>query len=768
LGLRRGLAFAWLAAFVAALLWLALRLPSAGLETSIFELVPWKAPNPAAAAATLALRRQVESRFQVFVGAADPRVAERAAEGYATVLHRTNGVSSVVCAVPANALSTALSCFRAHRAGLLSAPDRVLLSAGGDGLLRQAELGLYLPPGFGGSFETDPLGTFGRWLEGNAALSGNLSLRDGHLEIDSGGLTWVAVNAVAAPSLDAGAMRAFDASLQTAAAAARGLGATGLLRSGFVFQEHAAARQAMREVGSVGALSTALLAVLLWFAFRRRRPILLALLPAMVGCLAGAAAVLLLWSRVHAVAMVFGSTVVGVADDYGLYFLSGIYDKPWDSDRRARLAVGPLALAMATSVLAYAALVLFPIPALKQVAVFAAVGLAADWAGVVLWYPRLTRSLESAPQSRIAAVAALRRAWPGWGRPWLKGLLAVLLLLAGVGCLRLRVDDDVRLLYAHDQTLDQEQRQAQALTGLGTATSFFVVQAADPQELLRREEALTKVLDGGRTHQWMALSDFVPSLARQQSDRLALQRALFGPGRLARRLAERIGQPALELKLRAALKQGDAPLTPEAWLADPASIPYRGLWLSQPDGTMESMVLPGPGLTPADADRLAGPASALPGVQYIDQLRSASELLAALRRLLSWMLAAGSLVVFGLLTLRLGPAALAAGAPTVLGAVLALGTLGLAGLPLNLFVLLALLLLLGTGIDFGIYMQDGGDRLSSFLAVHVAALTNIAAVGVLAFSGTPALRSFGLVLSVGCLAAWLSAPCFSPKEARNA
>jgi predicted exporter len=87
------------------------------------------------------------------------------------------------------------------------------------------------------------------------------------------------------------------------------------------------------------------------------------------------------------------------------------------------------------------------------------------------------------------------------------------------------------------------------------------------------------------------------------------------------------------------------------------------------------------------------------------------------------------------------------------------------GLPFNLFALLGLILLLGTGIDFGIYLQAAGPRLrSSFVAVNLAAVTNIAAVGVLAFSGTAALRSFGLVLAVGAGVAWLSAPCFHSPE----
>jgi predicted exporter len=185
---------------------------------------------------------------------------------------------------------------------------------------------------------------------------------------------------------------------------------------------------------------------------------------------------------------------------------------------------------------------------------------------------------------------------------------------------------------------------------------------------------------------------------------------------------------------------------------------------------MESLVLPGPGLGRADGEhpgRLALLGSALPGVQYVDQLQAVGGVLGALRRLLAWMLAAGTLVVFALLVWRLQAAAFAAMIPTLIGALLALGALGWAGLPLNLFVLLALLLLLGTAVDFGIYMQDGGGRLSSFVAVQVAALTNIAAVGVLAFSGTPALRAFGLVLGVGALGAWLCAPCFGPKEASH-
>jgi predicted exporter len=153
------------------------------------------------------------------------------------------------------------------------------------------------------------------------------------------------------------------------------------------------------------------------------------------------------------------------------------------------------------------------------------------------------------------------------------------------------------------------------------------------------------------------------------------------------------------------------------------------------------------------------------GVRFVDQVQEIAQLLGRLRRVLSWALAGGALVVLVLLWMAYRKAAWAAALPTALGALAALGTLGWLGLPFNLFALLGLILLLGTGIDFGIYLQATGERRrSSFVAVNLAALTNIAAVGVLAFSTTAAFRSFGLVLAVGAGVAWLTAPCFRSSE----
>ena len=87
--------------------------------------------------------------------------------------------------------------------------------------------------------------------------------------------------------------------------------------------------------------------------------------------------------------------------------------------------------------------------------------------------------------------------------------------------------------------------------------------------------------------------------------------------------------------------------------------------------------------------------------------------------------------------------------PTALALLLTAGVLGIMGESLSLFTVLAGVLLVGLGIDYGIFLTaEGGDR-RTYAAVLFAGLTTMASFGLLALSETPALRSFGLTVAVG-------------------
>ena len=126
------------------------------------------------------------------------------------------------------------------------------------------------------------------------------------------------------------------------------------------------------------------------------------------------------------------------------------------------------------------------------------------------------------------------------------------------------------------------------------------------------------------------------------------------------------------------------------------------------------------------------------------------------------MLAVGSALVFLALLALFRKRAFGASAPAALGVAAGLGALGWSGLPLNLFALLALALILGMGIDYGIFVQESRrQRAAALVAINMGAASNMLAFGMLVFSTTPALKAFGLVLAAGLGVAWLTAPCFS-------
>ena len=120
------------------------------------------------------------------------------------------------------------------------------------------------------------------------------------------------------------------------------------------------------------------------------------------------------------------------------------------------------------------------------------------------------------------------------------------------------------------------------------------------------------------------------------------------------------------------------------------------------------------------ADTLAtlrGAAEGLPGVRWVDRT-DFSQLLGHYRKLMGGLLLVGIVLVFGALWLRYRRQAWRVFAPTLIAGAL---TLGLPVRPAAAAVQLALMLLLGMGIDYGIFLIEHRGDASAWLAVCVGA-----------------------------------------------
>ena len=126
-----------------------------------------------------------------------------------------------------------------------------------------------------------------------------------------------------------------------------------------------------------------------------------------------------------------------------------------------------------------------------------------------------------------------------------------------------------------------------------------------------------------------------------------------------------------------------------------------------------------------------------------------TETLTLYRDRIAVLLGAGFLLIAVVLAVRFRKEAWRALGPTATASLLTLGLLGAMGESLSLFTVLAGVLLLGLGIDYGIFLTAEGEDERTLCAITFAALTTMASFGLLALSETPALRSFGLTVAFG-------------------
>jgi predicted exporter len=549
-----------------------------------------------------------------------------------------------------------------------------------------------------------------------------------------------------------------------------------VIQAGVILHAAAAAEQARREVSIIGVGSIAGIVLLMWLAFRSLAPIAWIMLSIAVGCLGGISAAWLLFERVHLLTLVFGASLIGVAQDYGIYFLCKRLsaDVKLDSHRLLRRLLAPLALTLVTTVIGYMALALTPFPGLRQMAVFSAVGLVFAWLTVVFWFPALTRSttLKSGGLARWYAATLAR--WPSLTRDWATLAAGILFVtFAALGLSRLTVRDDIRLLQNPAKNLIDDQVKASRLLDAPTPAQFYLVRGATPETVLQREETLKQRIEpliekrvvGG----YQAISNWAPSLREQAADRQLIEEKLLNQGGALAMLAARVGENAQwTAAMRDRLLASASPLAPDDFLKTPAGEPWRHLWLGQVDGGYGSIVALR-GLGYAGLPVLQQLAAGLDGVQWVDQVGEISSVLGRYRQYMGWVVLLSYLAVYGLLYPRYRGASWRVLAPTALASVAALALLGIAGEHLQLFHILALMLLLGIGVDYGIFLQEDPGRRdhAAWLAVGLSAVSTLLSFGLLGLSRTPALQAFGLTMSIGIAAVWLVVPYFGGYRTRQ-
>ncbi len=588
----------------------------------------------------------------------------------------------------------------------------------------------------------------------------------GTLQAQHAGRRWVLVRAeTRGDAFDADAPQRIAAQIDQDREALHAEGAEMLVAGGPLYAA-AGKAQAVAESSWIGSGATIGIVLVLLLALRRWR-VLLAFVPVAVGLLTGAVACVAVFGSIHVLTLVIGASLIGVAVDFPMHWLGKRFGMPdWQAWPALRQVLPGLTISLGASLVGYIALAFTPFPALTQTAVFSAAGLLGAYACTVCqlpawmrgWQPRpwlpLLRFAQAALRTRERLVSRRAIMWAG---------AAVVAAGAAGGIARLGIQDDLRQWLSLPAPLMQQARQIGDITGFVPTSQFFLVRAADPDELLRRQAKVAQQLDtlvqSGGLAAYNALSQLVSPAEDQQA--------------LGRRLASLAAEPqvwkpmtdlgipfeavAQELRSLAALPV----LTIDGALRGPQAERWRALWLGEHRGEYAGMISL---LGLRDPAALAAIAQAAPGVTLIDRSGELNRMFAATRieaaelKLLSYVAAAV------LLILTLGRAA----AWRILAVPLAatacsLAALGYLGEPLTLFSLFGLLLVSAIGVDYAIFMYERvAGAAASLVGILLGAVTTLLSFGLLALSHTPAIANFGLAVALGVAFSLLWAPWVGP------
>jgi predicted RND superfamily exporter protein len=166
--------------------------------------------------------------------------------------------------------------------------------------------------------------------------------------------------------------------------------------------------------------------------------------------------------------------------------------------------------------------------------------------------------------------------------------------------------------------------------------------------------------------------------------------------------------------------------------------------------------------TPEVADLIHRRNSELAGIRLASQDQFRLTISRAIANDFLWFIIKASMVVclcIGLFFRDLKMILLAL-IPVVSGMLFMVGVMGALGIAFNLFNVVAAILIIGLGIDYGIFMVSKLSKTSSQgteQAVFVSGLTTLAGFGALVLARHPALHSIGITVLLGIVAAVPSA-----------
>ncbi|MEI6707860.1 MAG: MMPL family transporter [Methylococcales bacterium] len=749
-------------------------LTSDWLETGFLALLPVTEQQPEIAKAVQQHNQLLNRKVIWLTGAASSQEAITQARQLKQQLQHSGLFKTLMLEVP---MQQAVNNYRQlfpYRYQLLDVQTKLTLSQNPKNLLSQNLETLYSPMAqmLASDLEHDPLLLFSRYFNAQHPLK--LAVEQGVVVVQDTNRFWaVLLSDLQDEHLQLDKLEALLALVNNGTAQLHAAGGE-LMVTGMPLFTAYGSDSAKQEISTVGVGSSVGIIVLLLLTFRSLRPLLLSSIAIGCGLFTALVVSVLFFGKVHIITLVFGASLIGVADDYAIHFMCDSFGtKDWQPRQGLRYIFSGLVIGLCTNLLSYVGLVFSPFPALQEVALFSAVGLLVAWLTVVLLFPLLLTGFK---HSHEPAILKLANYWQQHSPRWLlknkRWLLPIFIVFVVGGLWQLTPRDDVRLLQSAPAELLQTADKIKQLLPVSQESQFFLVSGRDVNEWQHNEQQLLARLSVlTQQHELMAyqgISDYWSDEQNQQINYQLLNKTLYESGLFKQYMTELgFSEAAIQTELKQFNDAKNKTISLPDWLktADEAK---QQLWLGCDKDRCLSIV----SLTGIHDLSVFPALQNLQGVTWVDQVEQLSSLFARYRVRVSGLIVVAYLLVFIGLGFKFGWCnSVTITAVPVSAALVALATMGWFDQLFSLFNLFALLLVLGIGVDDAIFFfmadnahEEHDKRISTSLAVTLSALTTLLAFGLLAVSATEIVHAFGFTVAVGILTALVFSPLVGHRE----
>ncbi|MEI6897981.1 MAG: MMPL family transporter [Psychromonas sp.] len=532
-----------------------------------------------------------------------------------------------------------------------------------------------------------------------------------------------------------------------------------LLHTGTLFYAAYGTNSAKSEISTIGFGSLIGIMLLLLLVYRSALPLMLALLSIGCGLLVAFVCTVWVFGKVHLFSLVFGASLIGVSIDYAFHYLTErlVDEKDWHASDGLKNIFNAITLGLITSLIGYLGLLMAPFPGLQQLSLFSIVGLLCAYLTVVLCYPALAKTPSKTKQPNLAYFRVWLQCWQSKKIQVL--LPSILVVLALVGLTEVHFDDDIRQLQAMPEALISQEKTIKGIVGVGYQQRLLLIKASSEELLLRRLEQLSTTFK-----QWQAdgviqsvqsVDQFIPSLQTQQQNYLQIKS-------LYEHQAEVLSEK-LNFKEMITFKQSFKPLLMGEYLNSSVAKALGFLWLGEIEGQYATVVVLNDIKNPEHQALLVETyISQQSDITVLDKATEVSTIFAHYRVFIGEMLLAVYFLIALLLVGYYGAKkAFKVLLPPFVAGLVALAITAAFAIPITIFNLLALLLVLGIGIDYTLFFAEQKHATRSentLLAITLSAITTVLSFGLLALSETQAIQGFGVTVLTGIIVAWLLAP----------